>query len=337
MKYVYVLTSSENDYYYEQFFLSISSMRLSNPDADVIVLVDGKTKQGLTGRRSVYEKFITETKTIDVPEEYTQKEASRWIKTSIIDYVSGDFLFIDCDTIITGILNPVFSPKIIIGAVLDTHVTLENHHLREYFKAEAEKAGFSSMTKKNTYYNSGVIFYRNNSQSQDFFKKWHDLWTKSNKQGVSVDQPSFNQADYELNNIITGLSGEWNCQISHNGLNYLHDAKIIHYYATSLLNLASPYKLASAEVLSSIKATGEISAEITELLRSPLATFEHNTRIVSGKYVLDVFDSPAFKLLVWLRDCHKSFYNTLNSIIRFFVNLLKKNPKYSKRKLRNKE
>jgi len=337
MKYVYVLTSSVKDYYYEQFLLSLASMRLYNPDAEVAVLIDEKTKQGLTGKRSEYEKFVSETKIIKVPDEYPQKQASRWIKTSINNYVSGDFLFIDCDTIITGKLNPVFSPDINIGSVLDTHVTLDNHHLQNYFLSEVKKADFSSSFAKNTYFNSGIIFYRDNSRSREFFEKWHNLWIESNKHGVSVDQPSFNQADCDLHNVITELSGIWNCQISHNGLNYLHNAKIIHYYATSLSLLASPYKLASADVLLSIKETGVISKEITELLHCPLSAFELNTRIVSGKYILDVFDSPIFKLLVWLRDCHNNLFKMLNGILRFFVNILKKTSGYGKRKLRNRK
>jgi len=206
--------------------------------------------------------------------------------------------------------------------------------LRNYFTAEVKKAGFSAPFTKNTYFNSGIIFYRDNPSSQDFFNHWHKLWTDSNKKGVSVDQPSFNQADCDLHNIITELSGIWNCQISHNGLNYFYNAKIIHYYATSLLLLASPYKLASSGVLLSIKETGNISAETDKLLKQPLAAFDDNTRIVSGKYILDVFDSPMFKLLVWLCDCHKTLYKTLNGILRFLVNILKKNPGYSKRKLR---
>lgn len=61
MKYVYVLTSSENDFYYEQFFLSITSMRLYNPNAEIIVLIDEKTKKGLIGKRSGYEPLASET------------------------------------------------------------------------------------------------------------------------------------------------------------------------------------------------------------------------------------------------------------------------------------
>jgi len=337
MKYVYVLTSSVKDYYYEQFFLSLASMRIYNPDAEVVVLIDEKTKQNLTGKRSGYEKLASETKIINVPDNYSQKEASRWIKTSIPRYVSGEFLFIDCDTVISKKLENNFQAKIKVGAVLDTHVTLDTHHLKEYYQKEDISAGFDSSLKTNIRYNGGLIFCRSDSSAIAFFEKWHSLWKEGLKKGCSQDMPSLNQANYEKAGIITELSGEWNCQISHNGLNYLHNAKIVHYFATSLLNLASPYKLASAKVLSSIRETGEITTEIDELLRNPLAAFEPNTRIVSGKYILDVFDSPMFKLLVWLRDCHISVYKLINGVLRFFINIIKKNPAYSKRKIRNRE
>jgi hypothetical protein len=224
---------------------------------------------------------------------------------------------------------------IIIGAVLDTHVRLPSHHLKNMFIKQKAVCGFTHQFNFNNYFNSGIIYCKDTSDTYNFFNLWHKLWSESNKHGISVDQPSFNQANCEAFNIISELSGEWNCQISHNGLNFLYNAKIIHYYATSLSNLAHPYKLASAEVLSSIKETGEIHQEITELLHSPLAAFEENTRIVSGKYILDVFDSPMFKLLVWLRDCHILLYKMLNGTLRFLINVLKRNPKYEKRKLRS--
>ena len=334
MKYVYVLTSSNEDYYYEQFLLSLTSMQLYNPNAAIIVLTDKKTKQNLAGTRSKYEKLVSDIQVIDVPKEHSQKEASRWIKTSIHHYISDSFLYIDCDTIITQSLEHNFPDSIHIGAVLDTHVSLENHHKREDFQKEDKNAGFNSSINTNFRYNGGLIFCKSTSLSHEFFEKWHSLWIIGRNRGCSQDMPSFNQAHYETNNIITELGGEWNCQLSYNGLPYLHDAKIIHYYATSLLNLAHPYRLASAEVLSSIKENGEIQPEVYDLLHNPLAAFEQSTRIVSGKYILEVFDSPLFKSMIWLRDCHHSVFNGINNIINFFISLFKKNPAYNKRKLR---
>ncbi len=56
VKFVYVLTSNSADSYYEQFFLSVTSLRLHNSGATIVVLVDKKTKAELTGIRAGYEK-----------------------------------------------------------------------------------------------------------------------------------------------------------------------------------------------------------------------------------------------------------------------------------------
>ena len=307
MTYVYVLSSSGDDSYYEQFFLSVTSLRLFNPDAVIITLVDSKTKQNLTGKRTGYEKLVSEIKVIAVPDDFSQKEASRWIKTSIHHYITDEFLFIDCDTIITQNLACDFPKDILAGAVLDTHVTLEHHHLRAHFQKEDAGAGFSSSLKSNIRYNGGLVFCRNDSQSRDFYEKWHLLWIEGRKRGCSQDMPSLNQANYETGNVITELNGEWNCQISHNGLPFLANAKIIHYYATSLNSAEPAYKLASTAILSSIKETGEILPETMILLESPKAAFEPFSRIIADKpsiYALD--KSLLFKFIRFLKRHSRS-------------------------------
>lgn len=315
MKYIYVLTSSVNDTYYEQFFLSAASLRLYNPDSVIIVLVDARTNSTLTDRRSGFKKYVSETIIISVPPEFTQKEASRWIKTSIHHYVTGDFLFIDCDTIVAENLALDFSPAMQVGAVLDTHVTLEQHHLRDNFQEEDIKAGFSSSLKTNTRYNGGVIFCKDDLPARQFFEKWHSLWIEGAKKGCSQDMPSLNQANYEMGNLITELGGEWNCQISHNGLPYLSNAKIIHYYATSLASFEPAYIPASPEIFAAVKETGKLSPEILKLLESPKSAFLIKSRIMADDDSLDIIDSAYFSKLLWLRRNHKKLFFSLNNFI----------------------
>ena len=328
MKYIYVLTSSEKDTYYEQFYLSIASLRLYNPDAFIIALIDEKTKQGLSGKRAGYEKLVSETRVIKVPDEYSQKEASRWIKTSIYNHVhhhvTGDFLFVDCDTIITGSLDHNFPLEIKIGAVLDTHVLLNEHHLQKYFQREDKSVGFNSSLVTNIRYNGGLIFYRNNAEAYAFFEKWHSLWTLSVKKGCSQDMPALNQANYELGNIISELGGEWNCQISHNGLPFLQNAKIIHCFASTLNSTDHAYKLASHSVLSSIKQTGEISAEIMKMLENPKTAFQSFSRIVSDKSVIDALDSLLFFKMVKFFRRHPLFLKKWNAFTSFLTRFFKK-------------
>jgi hypothetical protein len=323
MNYVYVLTASASDTYYEQFFLSIVSLRLYNPKASVVVLIDKNTAAYLSGRRG-YEKYASEIKVIDVPGEFSQKEASRWIKTSIHNHVRGDFLFIDCDTIITGTLEADFSPSVKIGAVLDTHCTLENHHLKKWFEDSDRRLGFSASFNEKRHYNGGLIYCKDDPEGRRFFDTWHKLWLYSRTRGNSQDMPSLNQANCELNNIITELPGEWNCQISHNGLPYLHNARIIHYYATSLVSFIPPYRLASPEILAAIKASGEIPAEAMTLLENPKAAFESRSRIIADPAVLEVFDGSLFSKLIWLNKNHPALFKKCDRVMAGCTKIIKR-------------
>jgi hypothetical protein len=288
---------------------------LYNPGAHIVTLIDEKTKSGLTGKRSGYEALVTETIVIAVPAEFPQKDASRWIKTSINRYVTGDFLFIDCDTIITGKIECDFPPAIKIGAVPDCHVPLSKHHLREHFQNEDRQVDFCSSLQTDVRYNGGLIYCDGSAEALHFFDKWHSLWLESRNKGNSQDMPALNQANYELNNVITALGGEWNCQISHNGLPYLYGAKIIHYYATSLISFDHPYTLASEAVLFSIKESGTVSPEIAELLKKPKSAFSEKERIIADKTALDVLESAFFSKLLWLRRSHGHMFNKLNTLV----------------------
>lgn len=48
MKYIYILTSTPKDFYYEQCLMSVFSLKAHNPNAQVQVLVDNKTAESFT-------------------------------------------------------------------------------------------------------------------------------------------------------------------------------------------------------------------------------------------------------------------------------------------------
>lgn len=327
MKCVYVLTSSENDLYYEQFYVSITSLCLYNPNVFITVLLDSKTKEGLKGKRSGYENIVSEIVTIIAPEELSQREVSRWLKSSMKKYVTGDFLFIDCDTVITCKLDDDFSPELKIGTVIDTHVHLSNHHLEQHFKKEDQELNFSSSFKTGIRYNTGVIFCRDMPEVDDFFSRWHSLWHFSKKNGNSQDMPAFNQVNYELGGIITELRGEWNCHIMHNGLPFLSAAKIIHYFATNHDFIDCPFLPASRNILLDIKNTGVISPKTLELLKNAKGSFVYNSRIISDKAEVDVINSKMFLLLLLLRKKTPKLFVFLNNLL---INL-RHNPFFKKR------
>ena len=49
---VYILISNGDDLFYEQLLVSLYSLRMHNPELNVVVLVDEKTERTLHGKRS---------------------------------------------------------------------------------------------------------------------------------------------------------------------------------------------------------------------------------------------------------------------------------------------
>ncbi len=91
----------------EQLWVSVTSLRMYNPETTVVLLMDKITYEGLIGYRAKLLDLIDEAIVVPTPEGYSQKEMSRHIKTTARQWVKGDFLFIDTDTVIAGDLSDV--------------------------------------------------------------------------------------------------------------------------------------------------------------------------------------------------------------------------------------
>ena len=129
---VYVLVSSEEDYYLEELWTSLFSLRLFHPTVSVKVLADAPTAKRILQKKTLAE-MITEIVTVSVPEQYSPKQRSRQIKTTIREVIQGDYLFIDTDTVITKTLDGITNFEGDILAVPDGHLPLSNacsHPLR---------------------------------------------------------------------------------------------------------------------------------------------------------------------------------------------------------------
>ncbi|MCL2380182.1 MAG: glycosyltransferase [Treponema sp.] len=313
MQYLYTLTSSPNDSYYEQFLLSITSLKLKMPNADITLLCDTKTKDTLTGKRSEYEKLIAKTIIADAPALMPQVEVSRWVKTSMRRLVQGDFLFIDCDTIVTDNLSSVRQLGIILGVCLDKHCLIGNHEKSANFIQNDKQLGFCSYLS-NRHFNSGVIFCADTPEAHKIFDRWHELWLFSKSKNIVRDQPALNMAIYENLSHFSELDGTWNCQIAHNGLPYLANSKIIHYFASDNIFKASLFTLASNEIFKKIKDTGIVPDEAFELLKNPKAAFATESRIIAGNTMLTVINSDFFEFIYLLRKKAPRIFKFFNQL-----------------------
>jgi hypothetical protein len=315
MIYIYVLTSNEDDFFLEQLLVSINSLRLKTPGVEVTVFTDNITAATLVGKRAGIHA-IAEVKVLYPPSDLNKLRRSRWLKTTIRRHINGDFLYIDCDTLISADLSEINDIKMTLGAVLDQHTPVNEHQLKNRFYSLDKKLCFSSAINTNTHFNSGVLLCRDAASVHDFFEEWHKLWFYSISKNVEVDQPALNQAGLNFGGIITELSGIWNCQIEFSGLQYLAEAKIIHYF-TSNRN-RKPFIPANDSFLKNIKETGHISLEIIECLANPIKLFDPNVRLISDKRMLKIIDSSLFDYLLirtFDKNDNSTLLNNLSGII----------------------
>ena len=283
MKYVYVLTSSEKDYFYEQCLISVVSLKKYHPDSEIVILADDITTSGLKGFRSGIKEYAL-IKEVQCDTAHNQKVRSRLLKTSVRHLVKGDFLYIDLDTVIAGSLEGIErcleNMTESIGMVLDKHVETDNHYMYMYMYMymNAKKMGYR-VAHRNKHFNSGVMYVKDTSEAYDFFKLWNELYLECCRNGIDTDQTALNEANCRMGGVIKEIDGKWNVQVN-TGLKYINEAKILHYLGYQPFNAQNiyfntlPFILCDGNLLLKVKREGMISKEIFEIIDNPKRAFK---------------------------------------------------------------
>ena len=280
-KIVYVVTSEETDVYLEQALLSVFSLRKHNPNAYVELVVDQNTDATIAGKRGEILKYIDNKVVVNVPEEYNKLSRSRWLKTCLRQHIKGDFLFIDTDTIVTDNLEEIDFFIGDIGAVKDQHVLIGKNRGKKGLQVNAKSDGWS-WGETLAYYNSGVMFVKDSVLTRKFYLMWHNKWIdKYRKTGNHKDQSPLAATNELFQYPIRELPGEWNCQIIHNGISYLANAKIMHYLMYK--RCTHPWIFYNHDILNEIKEVSHISDKISKIVDEAKFSFDVPNMIISGK------------------------------------------------------
>lgn len=286
MQVVYVLVSGPDDFYAEQAFGSMYSLKLHNPSAKITLLTDGETLRGLKVDRERLLQLVDHVKTIDVPAHFSPKQKTSFIKTSVRSHVDGPMLFLDCDTVVAANLEGIkdFSGNILAAA--DCHAPAsENLQLKECRTATGIDIDLGEI-----YFNSGFLWIEDNAETRKFFEDWHRFWLEFNKNyKITVDQFAFALATRENPGTVRELPGQFNCQIVFRpAVKYITKAKVVHYTGASKTYDAFPMK--TPELLREIRESG-LTERARFVLENPVEALLENSIIVGGRD-LEIHDSP---------------------------------------------
>lgn len=230
-KLVYVLTCAPEKIYIEQALMAVYSARHWNPDAHIVLITDDETDKLFVDGRAEIIKYISEKIVVPFGAGEDMMYRSRWIKTSVRQLVDGDFLFVDCDTIVCKDLSEVDALNCELAMVLDSHLETK-YYDRDLFQTNVHNSSLLSWSFENEskYFNSGVIYSKDTTRNRYFFKRWHDNWLLGMEKGLKIDQTSLGLTNIQEDHLICQLPDEWNCQMYMRPL-FVHDAYIMHFWS----------------------------------------------------------------------------------------------------------
>jgi hypothetical protein len=316
-KIVYALIS-DRDFYPEQVLMSITSLRLRNPDAQVALVTDRLTDRALADRKFSLDAIVDERVTVDIAaQNLTGVQRSRWLKTSLRQQLAGDFLFLDADTVICGQLDEIDGFDGDMGAVWDVHAPLADSPYRKMVAAHAkllDGAGFAATE----YFNTGVIYAKDNQQVREFYRRWHEEWKRGTYHGLTMDQPAFNRAQHLCGNPVKNLPADWNCQLKY-GLPFFNTAKIIHLLTTKK-EIDRIHILLDDTCYEHLQRTGEIGEQAIAVLRDPLKHFHIPLEII-GKGEMDLKMTETMLLLRTLYFDYPPLFRTLEQMVVVFLRI----------------
>lgn len=283
-KIVYVVVSSPEDVYLEQAFVSMYSLKFHMPDAHIILLTDKLTSETLTGIRKKEVKYADEIIVRDLDGRvYNAQQRSRLLKTSIRNLIEGDYLYIDCDTVISRPLNDIDCVSAEIAACYDSHCTFMDNPYREMNLQLGKRLEWPMIEQEIVFYNCGVLYVKDVPVTHEFYCHWNAYLIDGYKNSVYKDQPSFAKANYRMGHIVQKLDDEWNCELKH-GIRYLKDAYIVHYLCTNASQCQNEqlFILNERSVLLEVKQTGLLNGQIMETIRDPFKGLAKLTYSFSG-------------------------------------------------------
>lgn len=281
-KAVYVVVTDGADAYFEQAWMSAWSLKHYNPMMEVDFVVDEATHTLITTtyRRHIIQ-VVDKIVSIDVPSSLNKKERSRWLKTTLRQHIEGDYLFLDTDTVVCGGLASIEQLTCNFAAVLDGNdkrsITCDKKRY-DWLKWQAKIAQLHDDFSEEAYYNSGVLYVKDNIATHTLYEEWHRQWQQSNSLGVTFDQPVLYCAAKATQTPISALPPQFNCQIVDKGLPYLSDALVIHYYNSSPF-----YLIARHSVVQFLREKQVLPDEVKSLLLHARSAFADNTQIIAAE------------------------------------------------------
>ena len=226
MNIVYVITSTGRDVYAAMTRVSAASLRMTNPGARIVVVCDMETDRAVRAAKDFLLGEVDEWLACETPPGDAAFR-NRFLKTSLRQRVSGEYLFLDSDTIVRDDLSPIFR--------MPGDLAAAPNHSREHIAGQIWEGDLATLAEmqwaiRPTFYvNGGVMRVSESKVAHRFYGLWHEKWQASYRRlHKPNDQPALNAAIRESQIECARLPVRFNSQIGACPVT-MRDAAIWHY------------------------------------------------------------------------------------------------------------
>lgn len=210
-QYAYVLSTTGEDHLAEMAAVSMHSLRMTNPDAEIVVVLDKETERvtspGMAEIHAVADRRIA----VDI-EQQGSVVRSRYLKVNLRNILAGSFVYLDTDTLILKKLDGIWRVDADVAACRDLNIPSQ-----KYVYSETQKSVYGSMGWRfppDGYFNGGVVFYGDTPVAFAFGKRLAELWeAQLSKTRKPNDQFAFNHLLDIDDCVFKMLPDKYNAQI----------------------------------------------------------------------------------------------------------------------------
>jgi hypothetical protein len=227
-QYAYVLVSSGIDRHSRMAWLSASSLRRQQRTATIVLIAEATSSTAAGEIELMFEGLADRIvwKTSGDPSPVVKNRIHR---IHLREYLSGDVLYIDSDTVVVRPLDPIWQGVGQIGAVIDFNYPPERQWCPPDMETPFRELGWDFPVLP--YLNSGVVRMQDHAEVYRFSEEWLVRFRASTLMPHLWDQVTFNSALR-----ATGVS----CDVLPNGYNAMvvmqnyraHEARILHFFGS---------------------------------------------------------------------------------------------------------
>jgi hypothetical protein len=224
----YVVVGSGWDRHAQMAWLSAQSVRIQQPDARIVIVVEGHTPADNDELRTRFAGVADVlVKTSDWPNPVLK---SRFHRIAIREYLTGDLLYLDSDTLAVAPFADILRHDGDVGAVIDFNGSPDNAWCPSELEAHFRQLGWTYPIRH--YMNAGVVMMRDTSGVHAFCREWMARWLVPAAEQNTWDQPTFNSALVDSRIPYAVLPNGYNAMVIKRNYRF-RESRILHFFGSS--------------------------------------------------------------------------------------------------------